>query len=89
MSDTLMWIFLLAFVLSVYFLVRWILRAAFGGETSGYKKKLAVSFVVMIISFALLFLVGLFYEEDEGDMREEAEHILEELLEENFSSQQK
>ena len=87
MEEILLWIFFLAFVLSVYFLARWILRAAFGGETSGYKKKLAVSTVVAIISFALLFLAGMFYEEDEESAKEEAQQKLEEILNENFPAQ--
>lgn len=84
MEDILLYIFFLSFVLSVYFFVRWILRAAFGGETSGYKKKLAISVVVGIISFALLFLVGMFYEPDEESIKEEAQQRLEEIINENF-----
>ena len=84
MEDILLYIFFLSFVLSVYFLVRWILRAAFGGETSGYKKKLAISVVAGIISFAMLFLVGMFYEPDEESIKEEAQQRLEEIINENF-----
>ena len=78
--------FLVSLVWSIYFLIRLVIRAIFGGETAGYKTKLVISLGVMIISTAIFFLLGMFGEADEADLKADAERRLEELLEENFPS---
>lgn len=89
MYDFLAAIFLISIVAGIYFLIRLIIRAIFGGETSSYRTKLVISLGVIIISAGLFFFMVTFVGEDEEDMKEDATRILDELLEENFSSQQK
>lgn len=89
MYDFLAVIFLISLVAGIYFLIRLIIRAIFGGETSGYRTKLVISLGAIIISAGLFFFVATFIGEDEEDMKEDATRILDELLEENFPSQQK
>lgn len=89
MYDFLAAIFLISIVAGIYFLIRLIIRAIFGGETSGYRTKLVISLGVIIISAGLFFFMVTFVGEDEEDMKEDATRILDELLEENFPSQKK
>ena len=83
MDDILVLLFLVSLVASIYFLIRLLLRVIFGGETSGYRSKLAISLGMIIISFTIFFLEDMFVEEN---MQEDAEQKLEELLEQNFPS---
>ena len=86
MDDILGLIFLVSLVASIYFLIRLLLRVIFGGETSGYRSKLVISLGLIIISVALFFFIEMFIEEDEADLKEEAEQRLEEILEQSFPS---
>jgi len=83
MDDILVLIFLVSLVASIYFLIRLVIRLLFGGETSKCRTKLVISLGLIIISFAIFFLGDMF---GEDNMQEEAEHRLEELLEQNFPS---
>ena len=89
MYDLLALIILISIVAGIYFMIRLIIRAIFGGETSGYRTKLVISLGAIIISVALFFFVEMFIGFDEGDMKEDATQRLEDLLEQNFPSEQK
>ena len=84
MDDISAYVFFLSAAAGIYFFVRLVIRAITGGETSGYKKKLAFSATVAIISFAMFYLDGIFV--DEEDFKEEAEEKLEELLDEHWQT---
>ena len=57
----------------------------FCGETTGYKKKLAISLGVALISFMIFSVIGMLdYEDDEEDLKADAQRKLEELLDANF-----
>ena len=83
MDDILVLLFSVSLIASIYFLIRLLLRVIFGGETSRYRSKLAISLGLIIISFTIFFLEDMFVEEN---MQEDAEQKLEELLEQNFPS---
>lgn len=86
MEDIFGLIFLVSLVASIYFLIRLVIRAIFGGETSGYRTKLVISLGALIISVALFSFIEMLIEEDEADLKEEAQQRLEEILEQNFPS---
>ena len=86
MEDIFGLIFLVSLVASIYFLIRLVIRAIFGGETSGYRTKLVISLGTLIISVALFSFIEMLIEEDEADLKEEAQQRLEETLEQNFPS---
>lgn len=89
MYDVLGLIFLVSIVAGIYFLIRLIIRAVFGGKTSGYKTKLVISLGAIVICAGLFFFMVTYIGEDEEDMKEDATRVLEDLLEENFPSQEK
>ena len=85
MEDILAVVFLFSIVAGGYFLIRFMIRAIFGGETTGYKKKLAISLGVALISFMIFSVIGMLdYEDDEEDLKADAQRKLEELLDANF-----
>ena len=86
MDEILVLIFLVSLVASIYFLIRLVIRAIFGGETSKYRTKLVISLGALIISVALFSFIEMLIEENEADLKEEAQQRLEEILEQNFPS---
>ena len=82
MDELLVCLFFLSAAAGIYFFVRLVIRAITGGETSGYKKKLAASVIVAAVSCFMFYFDGIFY--DEEDFKEEAEDKLEELLNEHW-----
>ena len=86
MEDIFGLIFLVSLVASIYFFIRLVIRAIFGGETSGYRTKLVISLGALIISVALFSFIEMLIEENEADLKEEAQQRLEEILEQNFPS---
>ena len=86
MEDIFGLIFLVSLVASIYFFIRLVIKAVFGGETSGYRTKLVISLGALIISVALFSFIEMLIEENEADLKEEAQQRLEEILEQNFPS---